>query len=413
MEAMLPIRATFACVAFTAFASLGTGCAVSDASVDESSEAISTSYAPIAPAFKADANDASYAASMKSTVLPFCLPFESHGGKTFTEGTFGHVTFGKFVGAAGKHIAYGVYRAPNERAAMLLVPGRTEPFAKYCELVYDLRNSGISVYAMDIRGQGWSDRMLPDPQKGYVDSFDNYVADIKTFHDGVYSQAAHGKRILFGHSTGGGAATLYLEKYHSDFDAAILHSPMHEINTGSYPYWFAEGLASTLDFFGDGAGYAPGDHGYDQVAAFATNGCAHSPERWTETRTLVAQFPELAIGGPTINWVKESFSATKRMKANAGQIATPYLLLQAQQDEIVVPAAQTQICNASARYCEKHTFGDPSLTAKQCDAALKSSDWATANRCAGHELLMERDTIRAGVESAMSSFVDEVTGVRR
>ena len=392
--------------------SIGVGCAASTDATDEGAQALS-GYAPITPAFRADSNEGAYQAAMTNTVLPFCLPFEKANDKTFTAGTFGSVTFGKFEGAAGKEIAYGVYRAQNERASMILVPGRTEPFAKYCELIYDMRNSGISVYAMDIRGQGWSDRMLPDPQKGYVDSFENYVADLKTFHDGIFASTAHGKRILFGHSTGGGAATLYLEQYHSDFDAAILHSPMNEINTGSYPEWFADALASTLDFFGDGSGYAPGDHGYDPNATFATNGCEHSPERWQATRALIAEYPELAIGGPTINWVKESFEATSKMRANGAKITTPYLLLQAQQDEIVIPAAQTQICNAASSFCTKHTFGDPSLTAAQCDAALKASDWTTANRCAGHELLGERDAVRAGVESAMSTFVDKVTGVTR
>jgi lysophospholipase len=387
------------------------GCGGGVREVSDEREAL-TSAAPISPAFHGDFDRLGYQAAIDEVVLPYCLPFLSAGNTSFTPGTFGAVRFGKFTGAAGKQLAYGVYPAAKERAAMVLLPGRTEPFAKYCEFLYDLRNSGITVYAMDLRGQGWSERLLADPEKGYVDAFDSYVADIKTFRDTIVMAAPHAKTVLFGHSTGGGAATLYLEKYPYDFDRAILSSPMNQINTAPYPEPVAEGLASLLVLLQRGEDYAPGELPYGDNDQFVDNRIEHSLARWTMMRRQIDQFPELTVGGATVNWVHESIEATFRMKAFAWAITTPYLLLQARHDEIVINSGQDLVCNLAnwkGAICTKVTFGDPALSTADCDAALKRGDVATLNRCAGHELFMERDTIRAQFERAISDYLDQLT----
>jgi lysophospholipase len=295
----------------------------------------------------------------------------------------------------------------------MLLPGRTEPFAKYCELLDDLRQAGVTVYAMDLRGQGWSDRLTADPQKGHVDKFDDYVADAEIFHDTVVAAAHHAKTVLFGHSTGGAVGTLYLMRHPGEFDAAVLHSPMHQINTAPYWEWVAEAIADSMRLAGMGDHYAPGKSGYDENAVFADNGCEHSHARWTAMRGLMARFPELKIGGPTASWVYESIEATEHIRSGAKAIKTPFLLLQSRQDEVVVTSGQDQVCKAAGGLCSKITFGDPSLSTSACDQSLKNGDAATASRCAGHELLIERDGIRGQVEKAISDYLDLVTGVAR
>ena len=84
-------------------------------------------------------------------------------------------------------------------------------------------------------------------------------------------------------------------------------------------------------------------------------------------------------------------------------ISPRFLLLQARQDEVVVTSGQDTVC-AATKACQKVTFGDAALTTTACDAALNASDFATASRCAGHELLMERDGIRGAVEAAISAI---------
>ena len=395
-----------------------TGCsALGDDGSSDQAAISSSENAPITQSFQADGKLDSYLASMTTEVKPYSLPFVEAGAKTFKPGQYGNVTFGKFKGAAGKNIAYGIYKAEAERAALVLVPGRTESFGKYGELIYDMRQSGVSVYAMDIRGQGWSDRLLDDDrEKGYIDSFDYYVDDVKTFRDTIVMASPHPKTILFGHSTGGGINTLYLEQHPGDFDAAILNSPMHEIKTDPLWEWVASGVTGALMLIEKGDDYAPGSGPY-KLGAFAANGCEHSPERWKNATQFSAEFPETRIGGATNGWVHRSIAATHTMKDNASKIRTPFLLLQARQDDVVVPAAQDVICDAAnangAAICTKVSFGDASLTKEQCQAALDRNDLVTADRCAGHELLFERDRVRGEVEKAISSYVDKVTGVRR
>jgi lysophospholipase len=81
--------------------------------------------------------------------------------------------------------------------AIVISSGRTESFLKYREVVFDLWQAGYSVSIMDHRGQGLSERILKAPKGadadtsratheiGYVDRFDDYVDDLKSFVDQV------------------------------------------------------------------------------------------------------------------------------------------------------------------------------------------------------------------------------------
>jgi lysophospholipase len=290
----------------------------------------------------------------------------------------------------------------------VLLPGFAEPFAKYCELIGELHARGISVYAMDLRNQGWSERLVADPQKGYIDAFDNLVADVETFRARIVTAAPHAQLLLFGHSTGGTIATLYLEKHAHDFDAAILSAPMHEINTAPFAAWVAGPLTETLWLAGRGTDYAPNRGPYDPNASFVANHLEHGVGRWVWERQLLAAHPELQSGGATVQWVHEALAGTARARANGGAIATPFLLMQARQDEIVLPAGQETVCSGANRHgatCTLVRFGDPALTAQQCDDALGWYDVKTASRCAGHELLFESDVVRDPVEQAMWDFL--------
>ena len=67
----------------------------------------------------------------------------------------------------------------EEVGAIVISNGRTESMAGYPELIWDLHQQGYSVYILDHRGQGFSTRLLPDPQKSYVEKFEDYVDDLR------------------------------------------------------------------------------------------------------------------------------------------------------------------------------------------------------------------------------------------
>jgi lysophospholipase len=288
--------------------------------------------------------------------------------------------YGSFQGKDDVKIAYAVLRVPNEQGAIVILPGRTEAYMKYFETLHDLKDLGYSFYLMDHRGQGLSGRMVADTQKGYVKEFHDYVADVKTFIDTVVTPNSSGQPIILSHSMGGAIATAYLEDY-ADVKAAVLVSPMHQMDTGKYPEVVAQTLAEGATLIGKGDNYALGQAGYDENLAFANNDVTHDEGRWIMNRELAKMNPSIKLGGATYRWVKEGIEADWSMRWWAGSISCPVLLLQAGQDKVVKVGAQDTVCGR-ADSCKKVAFAG-----------------------AYHEILQEQDAIRDPALNAIKNFI--------
>ncbi|MCB9556355.1 MAG: alpha/beta fold hydrolase [Deltaproteobacteria bacterium] len=299
------------------------------------------------------------------------------------------LTFGSFKGKLSKksrvpsvEIAYAKFEHPQERAAIVLVTGRTESYLKYAELIRDIveRNAdlGYSLYILDHRGQGFSTRLLPDePQKGYVEDFDNYVADLDTFLRTVVHPERHRRVFALAHSLGGGITARYLQDYQPTtdaFDAAILTSPMLGIAAvdgkernlvGRAVEGASLALARGLVALGRGTWYLT-DRDYDpdwgvwscSAADGAPRRCdegegegnslTHSLTRHEMHRWLRLYEPRIQLGGATARWLVESYAATQTMR-DAGRssgIEIPVLVLQAELESIVSNPDQRAVCAA-------------------------------------------------------------------
>lgn len=295
-----------------------------------------------------------------------------------------HAVESAFKGKDGVTIRYAALRQAKVDRAILIVNGRVESYLKYQELVWDLWRQGYSLYLIDHRGQGLSDRLLADPEKGYVDQFDDYVLDLKQFHDEVIAQDQPAKLFLLAHSMGGAISARYLERWPGDIEAAVLSSPMMGINLGGLPKWLAKGLAATIGTVGGWLGeppYGPGQGPYESHG-FADNGLSHSAARYQAFRELYEQRPQIKLGGATAHWIYQGLTGADAAVAEAGAIKTPLLLLQAGDDGVVDNAAQDAFC-ALAR-CEG---GKP----------LRIEG-------AWHELFMEADPQRQAALNATLAF---------
>ena len=133
---------------------------------------------------------------------------------------------------------------------------------------------GLSIYALDQRGQGFSSRMLPDREKDYVDDYHRYVTDLEQFIADVVCPSTDARVILLGHSFGGAVAAAYAEKHPSPLTGLILSSPY----LGSKAGPFAMFILQTLDFFGMGKEYVPG-RGPFHIVPFEKNKETHSRVR--------------------------------------------------------------------------------------------------------------------------------------
>ncbi|WP_421233518.1 alpha/beta fold hydrolase [Aeromonas jandaei] len=257
-----------------------------------------------------------------------------------------HAIEGEFKGKDGIAIRYAALRQEKVDRAILIVNGRVESYLKYQELAWDLWRQGYSLYLIDHRGQGMSGRMLSDHNKGYVDQFDDYVVDMKQFHDQIIMADKPAKLFLLAHSMGGAISARYLERWPDDIRAAVLSSPMLGINLGGLPKWLAKGLATTIGTVGGWFGeppYGPGQGPY-QDHGFADNELTHSQSRYLAFRQIYEQHPQIKLGGATAHWIYQGITGADAAITDAGAIKTPLLLLQAGNDSVVDNAAQDAFC---------------------------------------------------------------------
>jgi lysophospholipase len=283
--------------------------------------------------------------------------------------------YGDLAGNESVRLRWLAIEEPAPRAAIVLVGGHAESFYKYAELFYDLRDLGLSIYALDPRGQGASQHLLPDSEKSHVESWRSYLADLKLFLDTVVKARTQSRLIGIGHSLGGGIMAAYLERFPDDFDSAILSGPL----VGHRMSGVALALLGLLDAFG-GRLYMPGG-GPFAFAPFETNKETHSKARHERKFQDYVDHPEIRMGHPTVHWMNETRRMASRIQAEADTIAAALLVFQAAEDAYIdVRAIET--------FCAK---------VKSCRRILLEG--------ARHEVFIETDAIRDRVLAETRAFI--------
>src|SRR5882724_4209218 len=135
-----------------------------------------------------------------------------------------------FLDGSGGRVRYACWNASGTatpRGTILLLAGRGEFIEKYAtEVVGELLERGFAVSAMDWRGQGLSDRLLADRDKGHIDHFTTYMADLRLFIDQVVMPQARPILALC-HSMGGHILLRHLaESGSGPLSGALIVSPM-------------------------------------------------------------------------------------------------------------------------------------------------------------------------------------------
>ncbi|HEY9042083.1 MAG TPA: alpha/beta fold hydrolase [Rheinheimera sp.] len=284
---------------------------------------------------------------------------------------------------------YVYHRVEGASHAVVISSGRMEMAAKYAELCFDLVQAGYSVFLLDHRGQGLSQRELTNPHKGYIRDFSLYEQDLTQFVQQIVLPTGHQSHVALGHSMGCAILAGYLQHPHP-FKAAILASPMFGIYTGLVPASVAEAIALAFGAlnqrFSKTPWYFPGQGNYREKD-FANNPLTTCLQRYQWLNQLYRDYPDAQLGGVTAHWVKAAIYAMRRVQQNAVKWHTPVLLLQAASDKVV------------SNHAQNNWFQHLPATVPHQQLVLQG---------ARHEIFMEQDSIRQQAISAMNNFLAQL-----
>jgi len=278
----------------------------------------------------------------------------------------------------GALLRYLTIRNPDERLILVVLGGHAESYVKYAELFYNLRDLGVSIHALDQRGEGFSSRMLADREKDYIGDSTTYVADLEQFMRAVVRPGPNERVLILGHSLGGAVAAAYAERHPSEVSGLILSSPYLGSKAGPVAMFEVR----LLDLFGAGKEYMPGGGPFTFVP-FEKNKETSSRVRHERKFQDYADSPEIRLGYPTNHWMVEMDRLGRRIRRDAGKIACPTLVLQAANDEYASRAVQDAFCAHVAK-CQNVVL----------QGAL-------------HEVLIERDEIREVALAKVRAFIQD------
>jgi lysophospholipase len=276
-------------------------------------------------------------------------------------------------------------RGPR-RGTVCLFGGRGEFIEKYFEVVADLRRRGFAVATMDWRGQGGSERPLRNPRKGHVRSFAQYDRDLLRFMKEIVLPDCPPPFTALAHSMGGNILLRNATMPGSWFDRMVLTAPMIALADAKvgYPQSIARLYAEAGALIGLSRSYIRGgsDTAEEQMA-FEGNALTSDRERWARNKGILDVAPGLALGSPTVGWLRAAYRSMAKISQPdyAAAVHVPMLIFAAGNDQIV-----------STRAIEE--FGVRLKVGAQILLAGSR-----------HEILQEADSIRLKFWAAFDAYV--------
>lgn len=195
----------------------------------------------------------------------------------------------------------------GDKGTVLVLPGRTECVEKYGRAARDLIARGFSVITIDWRGQGLADRALPDRATGHVGDFAEYQQDLDTMLAEATRAGLPQPWFMLAHSMGGCIGLRALMR-RVPVKAVVFSAPMWGIAMAAWMRPVASVVSALAGPLGLMTRYAPSTSAetYLLQAPFQGNVLTTDREMWDYMRRQVAEVPELALGGPSICWVKQA-----------------------------------------------------------------------------------------------------------
>ncbi|MCA8878430.1 MAG: alpha/beta hydrolase [Rhodobacteraceae bacterium] len=218
---------------------------------------------------------------------------------------------------------------------VLLLPGRTEYLEKYGEAAREFAARGFGVVALDYRGQGLADRLLPDQTVGHVEHFSDYQLDARVLV--AFAEAADLPRPWFGlgHSLGG-AILLRALISGMPVSAAVFSAPMWRINMAGMLYpvaWLLGWIAHATQMDG---WVTPGTsrRTYVREADPGDNLLTSDPDMILFMRGHLEAVDGLDLGGPSVPWLYRAMVECRSFR-RIRSLPVPSLTFAPSEDRIV------------------------------------------------------------------------------
>lgn len=235
----------------------------------------------------------------------------------------------------GVRIRVGYWPCEGARGTILMFPGRTEYIEKYGRLAAEMNARGYAMLAVDWRGQGLADRLLDDRRVGHVVNFVDYQLDVGAAlalaHDKGFPRPFH----LIGHSMGGGIG-LRAAMHGLEVETCAFTGPMWGIYLSPMVKPFGWALPRMADLIGMGTKLPPSTSYDPYVLAndFDGNILTKDREMFAYMRAQLQSHPDLALGGPSLIWLREALTECKYLAAQPSP-ALPCICFLGEDEKII------------------------------------------------------------------------------
>ena len=137
-----------------------------------------------------------------------------------------------FEGVGGVRIVYDVWEPDDEdpRGVVVLCHGYAEHARRYDHVAQRFGESGLAVYALDLRGHGRS-----GGKRVYLRDISEYTEDFHTLVGIAAGEYPDLKLVVLGHSMGGGIVFAYGVEHPDDYAAMVLSGPAVDAQDGVSP----------------------------------------------------------------------------------------------------------------------------------------------------------------------------------
>jgi lysophospholipase len=278
----------------------------------------------------------------------------------------------------------GMKAGSGERGTILLLNGRTDYLERYFETMRDLIDRGFCVASFDWRGQGGSQRLLKDRQRGHITNFKYYDEDLNTAMQQLVRAHCPGPYYALAHSTGGHVLLRNILTQ-TMFSKAVITAPLMELNYGPWPRWMAHVLSYVMVRAGLSWMFIPGMSREPLMSGefLSANSLTSEPKRWERDAGTLRRHPELSVGGATYGWLNATMNSINSLKGAdfPNGPKCPVLMVLAGRERIV----DNTVAQRFARLV-------PGVSLVYIQDSL-------------HEILMEREVIRQEFLAGLDNYL--------